>query len=142
MAFNVLIVDDSSTMRSVVKRAIRISGFEVGEYWEAADGKEALEKLGLHWIDVVLTDINMPNLNGMELVARIKKDEVLRTIPVIMVSTEGSETKVQEAIRLGASGYIKKPFQPEDIKRTLGKVVGEGENEERNGSRISEGIDF
>ena len=142
MAFNVLIVDDSSTMRSVVKRAIKVSGFDVGEYWEAADGKEALEKLRLHWVDVVLTDINMPNLNGMELVARIKEDEVLRTIPVIMVSTEGSERKVQESIRLGASGYIKKPFHPEDIRRTLGEVMGEGENEAGKGSRIPEGSDF
>ena len=142
MAFNVLIVDDSSTMRSVVKRAIRISGFDVGEYWEAADGKEALEKLGLHWIDVVLTDINMPKLNGMELVARIKEDEVLRTIPVIMVSTEGSETKVQEALRLGASGYIKKPFHPEEIKRTLGRIMGEEKDEGRKGTRIPEGSDF
>jgi two-component system, chemotaxis family, chemotaxis protein CheY len=142
MAFNVLIVDDSSTMRSVVKRAIKMSGFDVGEYREAADGMEALEQLRHHWVDVVLTDINMPHLNGMELVARMKGDDLLRSIPVIMVSTEGSETKVQESIRLGAGGYIKKPFHPEDIKRTLGKVMGEAENERRDDSRLPEGSDF
>lgn len=142
MAFNVLIVDDSSTMRSVVKRAIQLSGFDVGEYREAADGREALEALRDHWVDVVLTDINMPNLNGMELVAAMKADELLHSIPVIMVSTEGSEKKVQESIRIGASGYIRKPFHPEDIKRALGKVMGEAENEHRDDSRALEGSDF
>jgi two-component system, chemotaxis family, chemotaxis protein CheY len=142
MAFNVLIVDDSSTMRSVVKRAIKVSGFNVGEYWEASDGMEALEKLRLHWVDVVLTDINMPHLNGMELLARMKEDDLLNAIPVIMVSTEGSEKKVQESIRIGASDYIKKPFHPEEIKRTLGKVMGEAENDARDASRMPEGSDF
>jgi two-component system chemotaxis response regulator CheY len=142
MASNVLIVDDSSTMRAVVKKAIKLSGFDVGEYWEAADGQEALEKLRSHWVDVVLTDINMPRLDGTELVATMKRDDFLRSIPVIMVSTEGSEKKVQESLRLGASGYIKKPFHPEDIKRTLAKVMGEKVDENRDDSRALEGSDF
>jgi len=141
MAFNVLIVDDSSAMRAVVKKAIKLSGFDVGEYWEAADGKEALDKLRIHWVDVVLTDINMPQLNGMELVAKMKEDGLLRSVPVIMVSTEGSESKVAESIRLGASGYIKKPFHPEDIKVTLGRVMGV-KDENRDDSNTLEGSDF
>lgn len=142
MAFNVLIVDDSSTMRAVVKKAIKVSGFDVGEYREAADGQEALETLRRHWVDVVLTDINMPHLNGLELVAKMREDELLKSIPVIMVSTEGSEKKVQESIRLGASGYIKKPFQPEDIKRTLGEVMGEAEEGHGDDPNAPEGSDF
>lgn len=142
MAFNVLIVDDSSTMRAVVKKAIKVSGFDVGEYWEAADGQEALETLRRHWVDVVLTDINMPHLNGLELVAKMREDELLKSIPVIMVSTEGSEKKVQESIRLGASGYIKKPFQPEDIKRTLGEVMGEAQEGHGDDPNAPEGSDF
>jgi two-component system chemotaxis response regulator CheY len=142
MAFNVLIVDDSSTMRAVVKKAIKVSGFDVGEYWEAADGEEALETLRRHWVDVVLTDINMPHLNGLELVAKMREDELLNSIPVIMVSTEGSEKKVQESIRLGASGYIKKPFQPEDIKRTLGEVMGEAQEGQGDDPNAPEGSDF
>jgi two-component system chemotaxis response regulator CheY len=141
MAFNVLIVDDSSAMRAVVKKAIKLSGFDVGEYWEAADGKEALDKLRIHWVDVVLTDINMPQLNGMELVTKMKEDGLLRSVPVIMVSTEGSESKVAESIRLGASGYIKKPFHPEDIKVTLGRVMGV-KDENRDDSNTLEGSDF
>jgi two-component system, chemotaxis family, chemotaxis protein CheY len=142
MAFNVLIVDDSSTMRAVVKKAIKVSGFDVGEYREAADGQEALETLRRHWVDVVLTDINMPHLNGLELVAKMREDELLKSIPVIMVSTEGSEKKVQESIRLGASGYIKKPFQPEDIKRTLGEVMGEAQEGHGDDPNAPEGSDF
>jgi two-component system chemotaxis response regulator CheY len=142
MAFNVLIVDDSSTMRAVVKKAIKVSGFDVGEYREAADGQEALETLRRHWVDVVLTDINMPHLNGLELVAKMREDELLNSIPVIMVSTEGSEKKVQESIRLGASGYIKKPFQPEDIKRTLGEVMGEAQEGHGDDPNAPEGSDF
>ena len=141
MAFNVLIVDDSSTMRAVVKKAITVSGFDVGEYWEAADGREALRKLRSHWVDVVLTDINMPNLNGLELVVAMKGDDLLNTIPVIMVSTEGSEKKIQESLRLGASGYIRKPFHPEDIRTALGRVMGV-KDEQRDDSRALEGSDF
>jgi len=142
MAFNVLIVDDSSTMRAVVRKAIKVSGFDVGEYREAADGQEALETLRGHWVDVVLTDINMPRLSGLELVAKMKEDELLNSIPVIMVSTEGSETKVQESIRLGASGYIKKPFHPEDIKKTLGEVMGVTQEGHRDDPNAPQGSDF
>jgi two-component system chemotaxis response regulator CheY len=142
MAFNVLIVDDSSTMRAVVKKAIRVSGFDVGEYREAADGQEALETLRSHWVDVVLTDINMPRLNGLELVAKMKEDELLNSIPVIMVSTEGNETKIRESVRLGARGYIKKPFHPEDIRTILREVMGEAQEGSKNVSAVPEGSDF
>ena len=125
MAFNVLIVDDSSSMRAIVKKIIKVSGFNVGEFLAAADGKEALKVLQDEWVDVVLTDINMPNMNGMELIAQMKKNEMMRSIPVLMVTTEGSEKKIQEAMNLGAKGYIKKPFLPEDIKRSLSSIMGE-----------------
>ena len=125
MAFNVLIVDDSSSMRAIVKKIIKVSGFNVGEFLDASDGKEALKVLADEWVDIVLTDINMPNVNGMELMAEMKKDELLRSIPVVMITTEGGEKKMQEAMDLGASGYVKKPFLPEDIKRTLSSIMGE-----------------
>ncbi|MDP2862170.1 MAG: response regulator [Desulfobacterales bacterium] len=125
MAFNVLIVDDSSSMRAVIKRIIKVSGFNVGEYFEAGDGREALELLSNKWVDIVLSDINMPNMNGLELIAEMKKNELLSSIPVVMVTTEGSEKIVEESIRLGASKYIKKPFFPEDIKNMLRSLMGE-----------------
>lgn len=125
MAFNVLIVDDSASMRAVIKKVIRVSGFRVGKYHEAGDGIQALEILSAEWIDLVLTDINMPRMNGLELVRQINADEMLRSIPVVMVTTEGSEDKIKQAQALGASGYIKKPFLPEDIKMTLSRMMGE-----------------
>jgi two-component system chemotaxis response regulator CheY len=125
MAFNVLIVDDSSSMRAVIKRTIKVSGFNVGEYFEAGDGREALDILSNKWVDLVLSDINMPNMNGLELIAEMKKNELLSSIPVVLVTTEGSEKMIEESIRLGAKKYIKKPFFPEDIKNTLRSLVGE-----------------
>ncbi|MBW1797087.1 MAG: response regulator [Deltaproteobacteria bacterium] len=141
MAFNVLIVDDSSSMRAIIKKIIKVSGFSVGEFLVAADGKEALKVLKDEWVDIVLTDINMPNMNGMELIAEMKKDELMRSIPVVMVTTEGSEKKRQEAMDLGASGYVKKPFLPEDIKRTLSSIMGE-EDGQRDHDEDDEAGDF
>lgn len=141
MAFNVLIVDDSSSMRAVIKKTIRVSGFEVGEYLEAEDGKEALEILRSAWVDLVLSDINMPRMTGLELITEMGKDEVLKAIPVVMVTTEGSEERVKETMELGAMGYIKKPFMPQDIKRTLSSIM----EEEDGASQVDEydeGIDF
>ncbi len=142
MAFNVLIVDDSLSMRSVIKKTIRVSGFKVGEYFEAADGKEALKILADAWVDLVLTDINMPNMDGLELIAEMHNDQILRSIPVVMVTTEGSEKSVQKSMEMGAKGYIKKPFQPEDIKRMLNSIMGEAEDGESDDDQSDEGFDF
>jgi len=142
MAFNVLIVDDSLSMRSVIKKTIKVSGFKVGEYFEAADGKEALKILADAWVDLVLTDINMPNMNGLELIATMHEDQTLRSIPVVMVTTEGSEKSVQKSMEMGAKGYIKKPFQPEDIKRVLNSIMGEAEDGESSDDESDEGFDF
>lgn len=142
MAFNVLIVDDSLSMRSVIKKTIRVSGFKVGEYFEAADGKEALKILADAWVDLVLTDINMPNMNGLELIAEMNNDQILSSIPVVMVTTEGSEKSVQKSMEMGAKGYIKKPFQPEDIKRILNSIMGEAEDGESDDDQSDEGFDF
>jgi len=125
MAFNVLIVDDSSTMRSVIKKIIKVSGFDVGTFLEAGDGVEALEVLQQDWVDLVLSDINMPNMNGLELIGKMGEDDMLKSIPVVMVTTEGSGEKIEKSKALGAAGYIKKPFLPEDIKMTLCNIMGE-----------------
>lgn len=142
MAFNVLIVDDSSSMRLVIKKTIKASGFAVGAYWEAADGRQALDILADEWVDLVLTDINMPNMSGLELISEMKKDQVLESIPVVMVTTEGSEKIVDECMAIGAKGYIKKPFAPEDIKRTLNTIMGETEDGSNELDENNEGCDF
>jgi len=125
MGFNVLIVDDSGAMRKVIKKTIKISGFDVDNFYEAGNGKEALEVLKDNWIDVVLTDINMPEMDGITFLKLLKEDETLQGLPVIVISTEKREQRVQEAISLGASGYVKKPFRPEEIKNILIGVIGE-----------------
>ncbi|MBU0986948.1 MAG: response regulator [Proteobacteria bacterium] len=142
MAFNVLIVDDSSSMRSVIKKTIKVSGFKVGEYLEAADGKEALKVLAGAWVDLVLTDINMPNMNGLELMAEMNKDQMLRSIPVVMITTEGSEAVMQKSMEIGAKGYIKKPFMPQDIKQMLNNIMGEAEDDASDPDASDEGFDF
>jgi len=142
MAFNVLIVDDSSSMRSVIRKTIKVSGFDVGKYLEAADGQEALEVLTSEWVDILLTDINMPNMNGLELIGEMKKDEIFKKIPVVMVTTERSEQKVHQAMELGAKGYITKPFLPEEIKDTLNTIIGEAEYAQRELDEGYDGRDF
>ncbi len=139
MAFNVLIVDDSSSMRAVIKKVIKVSGFNVGDYWEAGDGNEALEILSNEWVDLVLSDINMPNMSGLELIRRMQADETLKDIPVVMVTTEGSDEKVNTAKDLGASGYIKKPFLPEEIRMTLCNILGEEVSDERVDNELETG---
>ncbi|MBU3950061.1 MAG: response regulator [Proteobacteria bacterium] len=142
MAFNVLIVDDSSSMRAVIKKVIKASGFNVGNYFEAGDGIEGLKILENDWIDLVLSDINMPNMDGMLFLSEMKKNELFSSIPVVMITTEGSEAKIQEAIRLGSSGYIKKPFSPVDIKNILSRLMGEEVSDVRGNDDSDETGDF
>lgn len=125
MAFNVLIVDDSQTMRKVIRKTVSLSGFEIGDCWEAGNGKEALEILRSCWVDLILTDLNMPVMNGLEMLREIGRDEMYRKIPVVLITTEGSESRIEEAYALGIKGYIQKPFYPENIRDVLTRVMGE-----------------
>ncbi|RPJ05193.1 MAG: response regulator, partial [Deltaproteobacteria bacterium] len=113
MAYNVLIVDDSQTMRRVIRKSVEISGFDLGECWEAGNGREALDLLQSHWIDLILTDLNMPELNGLEMLRELRKDEIHRNTPVVLITTEGNEPRIREAQALGMNGYVQKPFHPE-----------------------------
>jgi len=142
MAFNVLIVDDSLPMRSVIKKTIKVSGFEVGKMFDAANGKEALRILREEWLDLVLTDYNMPAMNGLELLVEMKRDELLMSIPVIMVTTEGSEQRIKEVMEEGAAEYIKKPFTPEEIRSKLNRIMGEPQDGEKCPDNSDEDLDF
>ncbi|SEM26625.1 two-component system, chemotaxis family, response regulator CheY [Syntrophus gentianae] len=124
MSFNVLIVDDSNSMRGVIKKIISMSGFKVDTCLEAGNGREAVTLLENNWVDVIISDINMPEMNGLEMLSHLKKDDLFRDIPVIMITTEGSSTRMEEAFQYGAKGFIKKPFLPEDLKKILNEVLG------------------
>jgi two-component system chemotaxis response regulator CheY len=126
MSFNVMIVDDSAAMRAVIKKVITISGFKMSLCMEAGNGREALERLKGNWVDVIVSDINMPEMGGLELLQTLSRDELYRNIPVIIVSTEGSRERMKEAMDRGAKGFIKKPFLPEDIRSVLYEVIGVG----------------
>ena len=128
MAFNVLVVDDSMSMRAIIKKVIAMSGFDVGEIAEAGNGLEALAKLEDFWADVVLTDIHMPEMDGVEFLKKIKDDPLTAAMPVVMITTESRDDVVSGALALGAAGYIKKPFRPEDIKALLVEILGGGED--------------
>lgn len=124
MAFTILIVDDSPAMRSFVKRVLDLSGFETGTCYEAGNGQEALDVLANEWVDVILTDINMPVMNGEEFVERLAANESFHSIPVLVVSTDRTEDRVKQMISIGAKGYVKKPFQPEELREELERVLG------------------
>ena len=126
MSFNVMIVDDSGAMRSVIKKVITLSGFNMSLCMEAGNGREALERLQGNWVDVIISDINMPEMGGLELLQALSRDALYQNIPVIIVSTEGSRERMKEALDRGAKGFIKKPFLPEDIRSVLHKVIGVG----------------
>jgi len=126
MSFNVMIVDDSGAMRSVIKKVITLSGFKMSLCMEAGNGREALERLQGSWVDVIISDINMPEMGGLELLQALSQDALYQNIPVIIVSTEGSSERMKEALDRGAKGFIKKPFLPEDIRSVLHKVIGVG----------------
>lgn len=125
MAYSVLIVDDSPVMRSFIRRVLHLSGFEVGECMEAGDGQEALATLSAHRVDVILTDINMPGMNGEELLRRLCADGVLKKTPAVVISTDATNERIVRMIELGAQGYMSKPFTPENLRGELERVLGE-----------------
>ena len=124
MAFSVLIVDDSPAMRSFVRRVMEVSGLETSLCLEASDGAEALEVLERNCVDLVLTDINMPRMSGVQLLRRLHESDLLRTLPVIVVSTDSTEVRMRQMLELGARGYVKKPFTPETLRQEIETVLG------------------
>ncbi len=114
-----LIVDDSSVMRKIVVRALQQGGVLLAEIMEAGNGSEALEILRHKKVDLVLSDINMPVMDGLEFVRQLRNVENAQGVPVVMITTEGSESHVKEAISCGARGYIRKPFTPDQMKQHL-----------------------
>ncbi|MBL6996708.1 response regulator [Desulfobacula sp.] len=142
MAYNILVVDDSRTMRMVIIKTLKACGFQVGQFFEASNGNEAMEILGKDWVDLVIADHNMPDMDGLALLSEMKKDEILQAIPVVMITTEGSQERIKEFMEKGAADYIKKPFSPETIRDKLRLIKGvtqAGDGRDENGD---DGFDF
>ncbi len=125
MSYNILIVDDSRTTRAVIAKTLNLSGVSIGELHEAENGKEALNILGENWVDLVLADINMPVMDGVEMVGRMSADGLMRTVPVVIISTEGSKTRIEEMRAKGVRAYIRKPCTPELIKNIVEEILGD-----------------
>ena len=116
---DVLIVDDSAAIRKILQRVLRQAEVPVGTVYEAGDGLEALEALKGQSVGLVLSDINMPNMDGLEFLTKVRSEPAWRDLPILMISTEGAQAKVLEAVERGASGYVRKPFTAEQIKEKL-----------------------
>jgi len=123
MSLDVLIVDDSAAIRKILHRVLMQAEVPLGKVHEASDGMEALETLKAQKVGLILSDINMPNMDGLELLGRLKADDAFKSVPILMVTTEGSQAKVLQALELGANGYVRKPFTAEQIKEKLTGII-------------------
>lgn len=123
MGKKVLIVDDSSTMRKIVTRSLRQAGLDFEAILEAGDGQEALQILGGETVDLILSDINMPNMDGLTFLKEKAANAAIKDIPVVMISTETGSDIIGEAKSLGAVGAIKKPFTPDQVNETIGSLI-------------------
>jgi two-component system chemotaxis response regulator CheY len=123
MALNLLVVDDSAVMRAMIIRAIGLTGLPVNSVHQASNGQEALEVLGHEWIDLALVDINMPVMDGVELISRIRKTQETSNLPIIVVSTESSATRISMLEQQGAK-FVHKPFSPESLRATVTDLTG------------------
>ncbi len=124
MAYNFLIVDDSETVRSIVGKAIEMAGIPIKSLLTAVNGKDALAVLSREWVDLVFADINMPVMGGVEMISLMKLDVDMKDIPVIVLSTEGSATRIKVLLDSGVNAFLRKPFTPESLKTTIESVLG------------------
>ncbi len=119
----ILVVDDSAVMRKIIKKNIKESGLLVNEFADAGNGKQALDVVSHDNIDLILCDWNMPNMSGLEFVKTLRSLNLPKKIPVVMITTEGSDSKKSEAKESGADGYLTKPFTPEQLRNALGSYI-------------------
>jgi two-component system chemotaxis response regulator CheY len=140
MSFNVLVVDDSKVMRAMVIRTLKMSGIPLGEIHQAGDGSQALEVLAENWVDLALVDINMPVMNGEELIDRVRETPELRDLAIVVVSTESSQTRIEKVQKQGAR-FVHKPFTPEVLREQVIALTGVS-NDFGIDVGVEEGSDF
>jgi len=120
---NVLIVDDSSVMRKIVQRSLRLAGLDLENVLEADNGEQALAIVKENSVDMIFSDINMPKMDGLEFVRQLQNVDAAKGVPVVMITTEGSQSRVVEALSAGARGYIRKPFTPDQMKERIAPLL-------------------
>jgi two-component system chemotaxis response regulator CheY len=124
MAYRVLAVDDSSTVRSIIAKTLKLSGVEVSRFAEASRGEEALRMLREERFDLVFCDLNMPGMNGIELVDALKRDGLMSTLAVVVVTSSGNLAVIDELRSKGVKGYLRKPLRPEKLRQVVNQVMG------------------
>ncbi len=124
MGYSILLVDDSNVVKAVLMKILAASTIPIEKVYDASNGVEALKILGSSSVDLVITDINMPHMDGFELIERMRLDMMLQRIPVVVISTEGSLTRVAHLESLGVKGYVRKPFTAQEIERTITEALG------------------
>jgi two-component system chemotaxis response regulator CheY len=142
MGLNVLVVDDSVVMRAMIVKTLRLSGLPLQAIFEAGDGLKALHIIDENWIDLVLVDLNMPVMGGEEFLCRLRENSETADLPVIVVSTESSETRIAKLRDQGA-GFVHKPFQPETLRDVVADLTGvSNESSSGEGALQGSGTDF
>ncbi|MBN2340930.1 MAG: response regulator [Deltaproteobacteria bacterium] len=124
MAYNFLVVDDSAIIRSVVTKCLTMSGLDIGEIFEASNGRVALDVLDGAWVDMVFADLNMPEMDGREMIQEMADNKMLDNIPVVVIKSERNEEVLAWLTSLGVREYISKPFKPEKMKNVVERVLG------------------
>lgn len=137
MSLNVLMVDDSKTVLDVLARTLHLAGIDIGQLHRAGNGEEAMVVLQNNWVDLVFADINMPIMNGVQLVEKMAESGILATVPVIIVSTEGSAARMEQLKVKGISAYVRKPFTPEGIKQVVAEVLSRRTPEASGDERVA-----
>jgi two-component system chemotaxis response regulator CheY len=125
MGYSIMIIDDSETIRAVLERTLAMTKLPIDSVIQANNGKEALDKLETLWIDIIFSDINMPVMDGIKFVETVSASPEYKHIPVVIVSTEGSTTRIDNLIKKGVKGYLRKPFTPEKIRDIIITTLGE-----------------
>lgn len=142
MALNVIVVDDSAVMRAMIIKTLRLSRLPVREIHQSSNGVEALAVLDEHWIDLALVDINMPEMNGEELIERVRANPATADLAIVVVSTEGSRTRIARLQAHGA-GFVHKPFTPERLRAEIVRLTGAMNDEYGDGPAVQRGgLDF
>ncbi len=123
MGYNVLIADDSMIIRKMIAKTLNISGLDIGEIYFAENGRQALKQLKENWVDIVFADINMPEMNGIKMIEEMCKEDLIKSIPVVIISTERNRERIETLKAMGVKAYLSKPFIPEEFSRTVRELL-------------------
>lgn len=141
MSFNMLIVDDSAVMRAMIIKTLRLTGLPLGEIYQAANGAEGLNLLSQNWIDLAFVDLNMPQMNGEEMIHHVRENPETAKLAMVVVSTEGSETRIA-ALKEQGIDFVHKPFTPEELRNTVIRITGVDYDQYGNSAEPGGDFDF